>query len=60
MNAGTKDGSFGRLFHFKYVEGDEEHGEEDLRKKQQQQHPTQPPQENPRTLQREFDQASGE
>jgi hypothetical protein len=54
-NAGTADGSFGRLFHFKYVEGDEEHGEEDLRKKQQQQ-----TLEKPRTLQREFDQASGE
>jgi len=49
---GTKDGSFGRLFHFKYVEGDEEHGEEDLRKKQQEQ-----TLEKPRTLQREFDQA---
>jgi hypothetical protein len=64
-----KDGSFGRLFHFKYVEADEEHGQEDLRKKQQQQQQQQqpqqqstppPPKEAPRTLQREFDQASGE
>jgi hypothetical protein len=56
-----KDGSFGRLFHFKYVEADEEHGQEDLRKKQQQQQQSPPPQkETPRTLQREFDQASGE
>lgn len=45
-----KDGSFGRLFHFKYVEADEEHGEEDLRRKQSL--------ERPRTLTREFDQAS--
>lgn len=46
-----KEGSFGRMFHFKYVEADEEHGAEDLRKKQH---------DNPRTLQREFDQASGQ
>jgi hypothetical protein len=50
---GPKDGSFGRLFHFKYVEGDEEHGEEDLKKLQQQR-----TLEKPRTLEREFDQAS--
>lgn len=51
--AAPKDGSFGRLFHFKYVEGDEEHGEEDLRKQQR-------TLERPRTLQREFDQATVE
>lgn len=48
----TRDGSFGRLFHFKYVEGDDEHGEEDLRKQQQR------TLEKPRTLEREFDQAT--
>lgn len=47
----AKEGSFGRLFHFKYVEADEEHGEEDLKKLQQQR-----TLERPRTLQREFDQ----
>lgn len=49
----TRDGSFGRLFHFKYVEADDEHGEEDLRRQQQQQ-----TLERPRTLEREFDQAT--
>lgn len=51
-----KDGSFGRLFHFKYVEGDDEHGEEDLLRKQQQQQTL----ERPRTLDREFDQTTRE
>lgn len=49
-----KEGSFGRMFHFKYVEADEEHGAEDMRKKQQR------TLDKPRTLEREFDQASGQ
>lgn len=48
---GPKEGSFGRLFHFKYVEADEEHGAEDLLKQQQRTL-------EKRALQQEFDQAS--